>query len=70
MAVNKEYFIPIHIITCEFDWDIPLEQREWLNRNIGRQHWQLHGPGSHHPNSIRFETEEDALAFTLCFLTI
>ena len=69
MAINKGYYIPIRL-TYEYLWDIPPNQREWLNKTIGRQHWQQHGSGSDHPNTIYFETEEDALAFTLCFLTI
>lgn len=41
--------------------------RSWLNDNIGRQNWQLYGPGTTHPWTIRFENREDALAFRLYF---
>ena len=62
---NEEYFIPW--ISNIFVNPRNNEILSWLSENVGREHWQLHGLGSQHPNCIRFERKEDALAFRLRF---
>lgn len=61
----EEYYIYIGWSGHCFDHFNPY--RIWLNENIGRQNWQFYGAGSMHPNTIRFETGADALAFKLKF---
>jgi len=64
--MDKEYFIDCsenEYLFCDHD-NI---YRQWLNENIGRGNWQFYGPGSTHPNTIRFENREDAMAFSLKF---
>jgi hypothetical protein len=64
--MSEEYYIYVDWAEYYFrDHFDPM--RVWLNENIGRSNWQFCGPGSTHPNSICFQTREDALAFKLKF---
>jgi hypothetical protein len=69
MNVDHGYYVHLEVSGGDDPFYITMtfEIRDWCNSNIGRQKWQWYGKGSKHPDTIRFETSEDALAFKLRF---